>query len=423
MDVQEKAEYLVSEVELCDHCLGRQFARLGHGLENWERGLLVRDHLGQSKELDEDSFVRENIPDKEPRREPCSVCDGLFTELDTYEKRVVNALDRYEFDTYLIGCRPPNDVVQAEEELWEQVGVEWVEPLKSEVNRLIGKRVAQAIDEDVDVNFERPDINAVMDIGKDHVELQVNSMLIYGQYNKYSRELPQTKWPCGNCRGKGCEECDWTGKQYLESVEELIAEPFKEETRALESKFHGAGREDVDAKCLGRREFVLELVEPETRDIDLDALQEEVNERHGDKVEVFDLKWAEKDMVEAVKSRRANKTYRARIQLEDDVSDEELEQLSRIVGTIQQQTPTRVEHRRADKTRERDVLDISWERVGPDEIELEVAAEAGTYIKELISSDDEKTKPSVSQVLGTDAECTELDVIDIEKPAELVHTA
>jgi tRNA pseudouridine synthase 10 len=326
----------------------------------------------------------------------------------------VNAVDRYGFDTFLIGCRPPADVVEAEEDLWEQVGVQWVEPIKSEVNRWIGKRLEAETDATVD--FERPDINAVLDIAKDRVELQVNSLLIYGIYNKYSRELPQTKWPCGNCRGSGCDECDWTGKQYQESVEELIADPFLEETRAVESKFHGAGREDVDAKCLGQREFVLEILEPVVRDIDLKDLEQRINDQYGDKIEVFDLQFTEKDMVEQVKSRRADKTYRAVVQFDDPVSDEQLEQLATIVGTVQQETPTRVEHRRADKVREREVHEIDWERLDDNRIALTVNAAAGTYIKELISGDDDRTEPSVSGVLGTDAECVELDVIAIEKP-------
>ena len=37
--------------------------------------------------------------------------------------------------------------------------------------------------------------------------------------------------------------------------------------------FHGMGREDIDALCLGEgRPFVLELSEPRIRDIDLDEL-------------------------------------------------------------------------------------------------------------------------------------------------------
>ncbi len=409
--VQAKAEILLAEHDLCDHCLGRQFARLGHGLENWERGLIIRDHMADDDDLDEDSFVRDAIPDEEPRRGTCDVCGGLFAKQDHFADRVLNALGRYDFDTFMVGTRPPGDVVQAEEDLWGEVGLDWVEPLKGEFNRLMGKRIEDATDAVFDA--ERPDVNPIIDIANDRVELQINSLCIYGRYNKEARNLPQTKWPCTECRGSGCDACDWTGKQYPESVQELIAAPVVRATKALDTKFHGAGREDVDVRCLGRREFVLEVLEPRDRDVDLAELQAEINRENEGKIEVFDLEVVDKDMVEAVKSRRADKRYRAIVSFDEPVSDEALDRLTELVGTVEQDTPERVEHRRADKTRERDVTDVTWERLDDDRIELEIEAEAGTYIKELISSDDDRTRPSVAGLLGTGAMCERLDVIAI----------
>ncbi len=122
-------------------------------------------------------------------------------------------------------------------------------------------------------------------------------------------------------------------------------------------------------------------------------------------------------MVERVKQRRSWKTYRAEVKLAEEVPEDRLERLDELVGTVRQKTPTRVEHRRADKTRKRDVLAIDGEWTGKNELELEIKGEAGLYIKELISGDQDKTEPSASQVLGVDTECTALDVVDIEKPA------
>jgi tRNA U54 and U55 pseudouridine synthase Pus10 len=41
---------------------------------------------------------------------------------------------------------------------------------------------------------------------------------------------------------------------------------------------------------------------------------------------------------------------------------------------------------------------------------IEVDAEAGTYIKELISGDEGRTKPSISEFLGRPIKCTQLVV-------------
>jgi tRNA pseudouridine synthase 10 len=257
---------------------------------------------------------------------------------------------------------------------------------------------------------------AVIDMreGLERVELQVNSLLIYGQYNKYSREIPQTEWHCRKCRGSGCEECDWTGKQYPKSVQEEIQAPFMRESKAVEAKFHGGGREDVDAKCLGKREFVLELIEPLNRDLDLKELQEEVNEST-DKVEIFNLEYTHKDKPEEIKEKHADKEYRVKVETEDEISEKDLENMEEVVGEIEQETPERVEHRRAEKTRKREVYEVDWEKTGEKEFVLTVKAEAGTYIKELIHGDEGRTQPNISELIGTPAECTQLDVTWIEK--------
>ncbi len=410
LSVKEKRDLLLENEDLCDHCLGRQFAKLGHGLENYERGVICRE----IDDIDEDSFVRDNIPENYDYSNICEVCDFVFEKMDHWVKLVVDSFDRYELSTFLIGIRPPDDVLKAEDELWEEYGIEWTEPIKTELSRLIGKRIEEELG--ITVDFTRPDINAVIEMeeSKDRVELQVNSLLIYGQYNKYSREIPQTEWHCRNCRGSGCDECDWTGKNYPTSVQEIIQKPFMRETKAIEAKFHGGGREDVDAKCLGKREFVLELIEPLARDLDLEELKEEVNKSQ-DKVEIFNVEYTHKDKAADIKQKHADKTYRAEVELSEEVDEEELEELQKIVGEVVQRTPNRVEHRRADKDRHREVCSIEAEKIGEKEIEIEVAAEAGTYIKELISSDEGRTEPSLAGVLGIDAECTILDVIDIEK--------
>lgn len=906
LSIQEKADQLLENEELCDHCLGRQFAQLGHGLENFERGQIIRN----TEELDEDDFVRENVPEDAEIGGECEICEGVFDELDRWADMVEDSFERYELETFLIGIRPREESVRAEEELWEEYGVEWTEPLKTELSRLLGKKMEERLD--IQVDFDRADIMAVVDMreGRERVELQVNSLLIYGQYNKYSREIPQTEWHCRNCRGSGCEECDWTGHQYPTSVQQEIEGPFLRESKAVESKFHGcvaydsklgrvsasevevgnsiptfredtessdsvevedsltfmaqdiktvevntwtgknlvtttshpfntrdgfvvagkldksdevlvrerkenysssgnriadkedlhsvmdeyfesvnrdkifrelaskgllplesshenirsisrligvllgdgsamvtrdrdttlafyggkpqikgiteeieslgfetslercrksettvtsaegkeklisgdcnevavyskslwtllvalgvpvgektkkefevpnwimegskcvkmnfvsallgceaetpridnreynrksmtsikfslnkiesqkdsaekyalqlkeileefdvetgkirtnkytqrddgclsykiafdiknnyqnmidflenvgfevhkekkerslaflaylktkrreienrkeayrtavelddkgmklskihekvsdwvtksnlwtwlnrdlnplenmkaknsfptfnewyeenwnddgyywdriesiqkteidkltslevskphtftangflthnSGREDVDAKCFGKREFVLELIEPLNRNLNLEELKEEVNEST-DKVEIFNIQYTHKDKAPEIKQKHSDKEYRAVVETEDEITEEDLENISEVVGEIEQETPERVEHRRAEKTREREVLEVDWEKTGEKEFELEVKAEAGTYIKELIHGDEGRTQPNISELVGTPCECVQLDVIWIEK--------
>lgn len=409
MNLNNKAEKLM-ELGLCDHCLGRQFAYLGHGLENYERGLIIRDKLEKGEEIDEKKFNKKEIPEIEVKNN-CFLCNGIFMNIDKYVELIENSLKKYDFNTFLIGTRIPVEMQRKEDELWEKFGIDYVEPIKSELNRLIGKKLQKRIKKEVD--FKRPDLNIIFDVKRERVEIKINSLFIYGKYNKYVRNLPQTRWPCRNCNGKGCEICDYTGKRYMESVEELIGDTIVERTKGLGTKFHGSGREDIDVKCYGKREFVIEIIEPEIRNINLKEIEKEINKKNKGRVEVFDLRFSDKDEVRELKFKKPDKTYRILVELDKEISNEELEKLKNLSGTIRQYTPERVEHRRAMRLRKRRVKEIKWKRIDKRNIELILRCEAGLYVKELITGDNGRTKPSVSEILNCNATWKEVDVMKI----------
>jgi tRNA pseudouridine synthase 10 len=262
----------------------------------------------------------------------------------------------------------------------------------------------------------------ILDLATDELSVQVNSAFVYGRYRKLERDIPQTKWPCNDCggtgrkRGAACDGCGGSGYRYDESVEQLTAPPVREAMDGEEAVFHGAGREDVDALMLeSGRPFVLEVKEPRTRDVDPTALEREVNEFAEGKVEVEGLRLATHEMVERVKELDATKTYRMDVTFEEPVDAESFAAaLEALDGaTIHQDTPQRVTHRRADVTRTREVYDIDGELSDDHTATVEVHGEGGLYVKELVSSDDGRTEPSLAGLLGVPAEVTALDVLDV----------
>jgi len=134
------------------------------------------------------------------------------------------------------------------------------------------------------------------------------------------------------------------------------------------------------------------------------------------KVRVKDLKFVNSKVIEFLKDAKFKKTYRAKVIFEKDVSADELfnaiEKLKNV--EITQRTPKRVEHRRADLIRKRKVYDMRILQQKNNIAVLEIEAESGLYIKELISGDDGRTKPSLSEVVGIDAIVEKLDVINVE---------
>ncbi|MEA1871238.1 MAG: tRNA pseudouridine(54/55) synthase Pus10, partial [Candidatus Bipolaricaulota bacterium] len=121
-----------------------------------------------------------------------------------------------------------------------------------------------------------------------------------------------------------------------------------------------------------------------------------------------------RETVALIKETHAGKTYRARVSFESEVASGELAlALSSLVGTIRQRTPVRVAHRRADLVRERRLLDADGTLLSPREADLTLRGEGGLYIKELVSGDEGRTVPSLSERIGIESRVAELDVIDV----------
>ncbi len=396
----EKA--VTEEVErhrLCDACLGRLLGKADHG-SNPQRGQIMRQFADPEAEP---------VPPAD-----CALCEGLVEEYDDLAKEVQVALEDYEWDTFLVGTKVPKRVSRMERDLAKPFPSAWVEPLKSEVNREVGRRVEEAADGEVD--FETPDITVLVDPEFNTVSVQVRSVYVYGRYTKSERGIPQTRWPCRRCRGKGCEACDGTGQQYATSVEQLIADPFMEVLKGKEHALHGAGREDIDARMLGRgRPFVLEIRNPHCRSWSPEKMEERVNGHAAGRVEVSGLRPSEKSEVVALKGATWEKTYLISFNVEGGATREELEEAAgTLSGTIiKQRTPQRVSHRRADKERPRLVKEVALVDLSDGKATVEVRGESGIYVKELIHGDRGRTQPSMAELLGRSCDVVELDVLQV----------
>ena len=196
--------------------------------------------------------------DKKTEVKDCWLCSGLCDEIPHFADLISNSLNDYDYETFLVGSKVDEDISAREQELFDFTGSEYSESIKTELNREIGKILEKDLKKEV--NFEKPTIMAVIDTAFDVVNLQISSLFIYGRYKKFKRDIPQTRWFCKICRGKGCKECGYTGKLYEKSIEELISKEILEATKGEEESLHGCGREDIDVRMLGNgRPFILEI--------------------------------------------------------------------------------------------------------------------------------------------------------------------
>ncbi len=388
----------LSQFQLCDTCLGRLFAKVGMGMENSARGIIARQLL--------------DYPACEDTAQ-CKVCQGITSKFDHLAELAMEAMKSWEHSNFLIGTKFEPEVLAAEEQVWAESQAAHTEPIKAEFNREIGKRIEKMTG--VEVEFGKPHIVAIVDTLYESVDIQVAPMYMYGRYQKHSREIPQTRWPCRQCNGKGCDRCNETGMMYPNSVEELAGRIALKYTKGTDHRFHGMGREDIDALMLGRgRPFVLEIKEPKIRTLDLQKLQKDINEST-DMIIISELRNSDSEEVVKIKSARPNKSYRVKVAFSTPVTEENFKEVVVSLGgiSIAQRTPQRVSHRRADMVRERTVEKLQAKLLSPTEAEIDITAEAGTYIKEFVHSDEGRTVPSIAGKLGVKCEVKTLDVLEI----------
>ncbi len=440
MDVLEKALSMLSKYPLCDHCLGRQFALLGYKIENNDRGKALKLSLtlqasdlnssknvegvkrlkvlalkGFSREAQETlRHLKKRIP-KKTAPKACFLCEDRFQVLDGLTQKALEAVADYEYSTFLVGIEMPVVVEEREDEFKAAFNVSYGESIRHEFGRLLGKRIAEETGKTAE--YKKPDLAVIINPFAEKVRVQVNPLFVAGRYRKLVRDIPQSKWFCSSCRGKGCEKCGGTGKMYPESVEELASKPLLEAAEGEKTSFHASGREDIDARMLGSgRPFVIEISKPKKRFLDLKRLEAAVNANAEGKVEVSGLRFSSKDVVRRLKrGESAQKEYRVLIDFEREFSEEGLrlleEKLSGIL--IKQQTPLRVLHRRADLIREKYIYEVKVKKVSLKRAEMKIRCQGGLYVKELVSGDEGRTKPNVSELLENRAKPLKLDVLNV----------
>lgn len=408
MNIDEKLERIFSYGYVCDHCLGRQFAKLLSGFSNDQRGEALRryyalsiDATGETEKIKMSNFLDFNFNNEKklefPRGEDekCSVCCGFFSEIDKWVSLAIKSAGGKEFRSFSVGTILNDELLSREESMWEHAGVENCEPIKSEINREVGKRLEKKLE--IKADLKNPEASFLIDIGKRKVMISINPIFIYGEYQKLVRGIPQTRWPSG---------------KYRTSVEQIIAKPFMKITKGSGHKLHGLGREDIDARCLGWRPFVLEITSPVKRKIELASIAKEMKKTK--KVLVRNLRISGMDEVREIKNSRASKEYRVLVLCNREIGNSDMRKIKSLATEIKQRTPERVKHRRADRIRKRNVISISARLLGKSKFMLFVKGEAGLYIKELVSGDNGRTKPSVSEILGCKCVPKDLDVIKIE---------
>ncbi|MEM2929520.1 MAG: tRNA pseudouridine(54/55) synthase Pus10 [Thermoproteota archaeon] len=413
-------------VPLCDRCLGRQFSNLMPSHDNEAKGKVLKNFLFMNEALVKEEksrislkiikalaesghdfslgFLRRNFGlNITPK--PCYICDNKINSLiDRAVARIVEKSPEVEFKTFYVGLTLPVLFEEKDEKVKSFFKLKFGEALKNELNREIIGKIGRKLRKNPEMR--RPDVLFIYDAIRDQVSMQINSVFLKSSYKKLVGGIAQTKW-----RG--------VGEGSTPSIEKMLEEIILTAYRGRGLKFHGAGREDVDVKMLGEgRPFIVEILEPKIRSVDLKKIRSEFNRRFGKMVEVSEFAEATYLDVPRLKleteSRR--KSYRVVFETEREVSEKELEGLSaKLTGiVVKQRTPLRVLKRRKDKIRRKTIYEAVFRRLGSSLYEAFVTCSGGLYVKEFFHGDEGRTVPSAAGLLNTKIKIVEMEVTGIE---------
>ena len=145
-------------------------------------------------------------------------------------------------------------------------------------------------------------------------------------------------------------------------------------------------------------------------------MEAEINKINEGKTSYHNLHLCERPRKAEIKqsSPDAYKIYNAIVECDEAYDEDKLKGLLEL-GEINQQTPLRVLRRRTDMVRVKHVLDLSYEIINDKTFSMKIKTEGGLYIKELISGDEGRSQPNVSEILGVNAVCAQLDVLEVSE--------
>lgn len=424
IDIVELAMKILEKYPLCDHCLGRQFARLGLGLGNDERGKAIKTVLAmrlhhelRKKGVDKNVLKKLALYGGGPvtrlysktygeEIEPyqCYVCGGKLSRryFEEIAEKIVSLLNKYNAYTFLVGVSLPQEVMLRELEIASIHGLETSESIKNEIKREIGKIVRDKYGFTPD--FTYPDIVVIIDYETSELRPVVNPILLEGRYWKRGRNISHTIWI--SSRGV---------KEYPYSLEEFFNDNLKDLFDAERVVLHASGREDVDARMLGTgRPMVIEIKNPRFRYVDLSLVNYVLKTPL---IEAEITGYSSRSRIEYLKGEGSKKVkaYKVLAYCEKRVSDEELRGLEEFFKdkTIKQRTPTRILRRKKDYLRIRKVYEVKTLKISNHVFEAVIYCDGGLYVKELVHGDNGRTSPSFAEFLGACTYPLELDVFAV----------
>ncbi len=280
-----------------------------------------------------------------------------------------------------------------------------------------------------------------------HVAVFRRPIYLHGYYTKSRRDVSQTPFVV-------VVENNESTTLGVTSVEEEICRPIQQllgvsthnnnptaepSVQYGMCKFHASGREDMDVRMLLRpntpssskgRPFCIQLIDalcPLESEKQLEEIVNCINEGEGEANPLWygtnpmgvgvapTLRLVLSSAFSGLQADTESKVkhYGCHCWCEQELPENWTFEITKPL-MIQQRTPLRVVHRRANLIRERQILNAHATRIDNHHFRLVMSTQAGTYVKEFVHGDLRRTTPSMASLLGTKTNLLLLDCEGIE---------
>jgi len=362
---------ILHEYDLCDHCLGRLFAK--------KLGLLSNERLGEK--------IHKKLKTKTTK---CYVCKNIFDSIPIYVAKMQEASSEYGFQTFLVGSKIKPSILDRDDHLRSQFKLRGMEGIKTNITRQLAKQFAKKTKKRG--QQLGPDITFMVDFKAESCGIQSKPVFLSGRYTKSDRNTPQKQKPCPNCLGKGCSSCSYHGISEYDSIEGAMSKYFFEKFGATQVKITWIGGEDSTSLVLGSgRPFFTKLIGPKKRNLRLPKKIPLGN------ITIFSLKQIKK--IPATPIHFVSKT-RLLIATERPVSQESLSNLLQLKGTI-------AVYEKSGKRAEKSIHDVKYKINSENSFYLSLVIDGGVPLKRLVSGED--VFPNISDILENKSKCETFD--------------
>ena len=371
-----QAKQTHSKYALCDHCMGRTFAK--------RAGLVNHRQLG----------ARLRKAGKYAKPKKCHVCKGVFAQLDKHCDEMIRLTSDIQFSTFLIGTTLKTSVHDADDNVRAKYKLRGTHSAKSDITSTLSKIFARKTR--TRTNALLPDITIKIDFRDTSISIESRSIFVQGRYTKELRGLSQKADKCKMCIGKGCMHCAHRGIIKTNSVEGKISEILCDTTSSKQAKFLWCGSEESKSAVTGRgRPFIAKLRGPSKR---WGSLLKKRN--LGDGVTLYDLHY-----VHALPKTVPKFSFTTTIQIatNENIDAKMLRELRTIVGNV-------IDY--GIKTHVRKIHSVTYKKINSKHFQLGIRTDSGFPIKRFVECSN--VSPNLTDLLEVKCKYIIADFADID---------